>query len=63
MTQCEKLLREIKRRPLTKLQILKLGILNAGGRIFELRYNHKIDTHMVKRNGTEVAQYHYRGRK
>ena len=63
MTQCEKLLKEIKKRPLTKLQILKLGILNGGGRIYELRQYHNIDTHMIKQNGSKVAQYHYRGRK
>jgi len=64
MTQCEKLLKALKKRNLTKAQIWsQLGILNAGGRIHELRQYHKIDTHFVKRNGSEVAQYHYIGRK
>lgn len=62
-TQCQRLLQELKRRPLTKLQILRdLGILNGGGRIGELREDgHDIKTnwlHLKSRSGpTKVAQY------
>lgn len=64
MSQTTRLLKELKKRPLTKAQIWgQLGILNGGGRIYELRQYHDIETIMVnrKRKGGKVAQYHYRG--
>lgn len=59
--QCKKLLRVLKKRPLTKLQILQLGILNGGGRIYDLRERgHDIETRWVERGAHKhkVAQYH-----
>lgn len=61
--QCHVLLKALKKRkPLTKVQILRLGILNAGGRIHDLRQDgYNIVTEMkpiATRNGESwVAHY------
>ena len=49
MSQNSMLLRELKNRPMTTLQIIReLGIIRPAARVEELRYNHKIETRMVK---------------
>lgn len=63
MTQCQRLLQELKRRPLTKAQAYKaIGAWNIGARILELRQvGHVIRTDMIEvksRYGTsKVARY------
>lgn len=63
MNQCQRLLQELKRRPLTKMQAMRLGIgINVGGRVHELRIaGHKIRTDMIEvrtRYGvSKVARY------
>lgn len=62
-SQTSKLLKALRQRPMTKRQILRLGILNGGGRVFDLReLGYDIGTHMIrvrKGNGeyARVAQY------
>lgn len=63
MSQRSKLLSALRRGPMTKVQILnRLGILNGGGRVQDLRdAGHRIKTDMVEvrtRYGTsKVARY------
>ena len=67
--QCARLLRALKKRPLTKRYIINvLGILNAGGRVYDLRgqgYDIRTEMITVRKTGggkTKVAKYVYKGR-
>lgn len=63
MTQCTRLLQELRRRPMTKVQAYKaIGAWNIGARILELRQaGHDIRTDMIEvpsRDGwSKVARY------
>lgn len=58
-TQCLQVQRHLsKGKSLTKLEaLLKFGIGNLGGRIYDLRKQWRIDTNMVLKNGKRVAEY------
>lgn len=62
-TQCSRLLQELRRRPLTKVQAMSCGLgINVGGRVYDLRQaGHDIRTDMVEvktRYGSaKVARY------
>lgn len=63
MTKCTRLLQELRRRPLTKVQAMSCGLgINVGGRVYDLRQaGHDIRTDMIEvrsRNGlSKVARY------
>lgn len=65
--QCEVLLKELKKRKeLTKVEILRLGILNAGGRIYDLRedrYNIVTIMKPVRTRDGESIVAHYKLRR
>lgn len=59
MTQNERVLRRLKRKPLTPLLALReLGVMRLSARILELRkQGHDIQRRMVERGGKRYAAY------
>ncbi len=58
--QCKSLLDALRKRPMTKLEILnELNIMNSGGRISDLRQSHfDVHTEMIEVNsGKRIARY------
>ncbi len=59
MSQTEKILSHLKRRPLTPLQALEhYGCFRLAARISDLRNKgHRITTEIIERNGKRIARY------
>lgn len=59
MSQADRILQHLKKRPLTPIQALShFGTLRLAARIADLRARgHKIQTEIVERNGKRVARY------
>lgn len=59
MSQKDRILNHLKRRPLTPLQALNLyDCLRLGARVYELRnQGHQIDTEWVEKGGKRYARY------
>jgi hypothetical protein len=59
MSQADRILNHLKKRPLTAIQALSyFGTFRLAARIADLRAKgHMIETEMVERNGKRVARY------
>ena len=59
MSQCDQVLRHLKKAPITPMQALQdYGCMRLAARIDDLRgKGYRIKTEMVKRNGKRFARY------